>query len=613
MTDEMKLTAGELYRRELSERESLAAALRRRERTISTFRLLLILAAIGIAFVNLPAALLPILGFVVLVIVHERTIRARRRAENGAAFFERGMKRLEGSWPGTGDRGDEFSDEHHPYAGDFDLFGRGSLFELISIAVTHGGRTRLATWLKEPAVAAGEVLARQAAVQELRENVALRVDLALAASEVTREIESARLDEWAAMPPLQITAAERIATFVLPAATVILLVLALPSLVSRLVGWTHPEAVGRFGSLATFPFWPFLIAIVATAILVRRLSSRIAPVVVAVERAEPAFALLAGVLARVERESFSSERLARLLDSLRGSDAPSSREIARLRKLVALLDARRNQFFIPFAAMLLWTTHVAIAIEQWRIRSGRRAGEWIEAVGEIEALASLASFAFEHPTFAVPEIVPGAPLFEATALGHPLIPADRRVTNDITLGDPLQLLVVSGSNMSGKSTMMRSVGLGVVLAMTGAPVCAGSLRVAPIAVGASIRIHDSLQENASRFFAEILRIRQVLELSRQGPLLFLLDEILAGTNSHDRRIGAEAIVRGLVERNAIGLVSTHDLALAQIAESLAPRAANVHFEDHIEDGNVVFDYRMRSGVVTKSNALALMRSVGIEV
>jgi hypothetical protein len=522
------------------------------------------------------------------------------------------MQRLDGSWPGTGDRGDEFNDEHHPYAGDFDLFGRGSLFELISIAVTHGGRTRLATWLKEPSVAAGEVRARQAAVQELRENVALREDLALAASEVTREIESARLDEWAAMPPLRFTAAERIATFVLPAATVILLVLALPSLVSRLVGWTHPEAVGRFGSLATFPFWPFLIAIVATALLVRRLSPRVAPVVAAVERAEPAFALLAGVLARIERESFSSERLARLLESLRGSDAPASREIARLRKLVALLDARRNQFFIPFAAMLLWTTHVAIAIEQWRIRSGRRAGEWIDAVGEIEALASLASFAFEHPTYAVPEIVPGAPLFEATALGHPLIPADRRVTNDITLGDPLQLLVVSGSNMSGKSTMMRSVGLGVVLAMSGAPVCAGSLRVAPIAVGASIRIHDSLQENASRFFAEILRIRQVLELSRQGPLLFLLDEILAGTNSHDRRIGAEAIVRGLVERNAIGLVSTHDLALAQIAESLAPRAANVHFEDHIEDGNVVFDYKMRSGVVTKSNALALMRSVGIE-
>jgi DNA mismatch repair ATPase MutS len=187
------------------------------------------------------------------------------------------------------------------------------------------------------------------------------------------------------------------------------------------------------------------------------------------------------------------------------------------------------------------------------------------------------------------------------------------VTNDIRLDSTLRLLVVSGSNMSGKSTMMRSVGIGAVLAMAGGPVCAQQLRIAPTAVGASIRIADSLQENASRFYAEILRIRQVLEMSRTGPLLYLLDEVLAGTNSHDRRIGAEAIVRGLVERGAVGLVSTHDLALAQIAESLAPKAANVHFEDHIEAGRVVFDYRMRAGVVTKSNALALMRSVGIDV
>jgi DNA mismatch repair ATPase MutS len=207
----------------------------------------------------------------------------------------------------------------------------------------------------------------------------------------------------------------------------------------------------------------------------------------------------------------------------------------------------------------------------------------------------------------------GTPLFDARALGHPLIPADRRVTNDIRLDETLRLLVVSGSNMSGKSTMMRSVGIGAVLAMAGGPVCATSLRLSPTQVGASIRIADSLQENASRFYAEILRIRQVLDMSRRGPLLYLLDEVLAGTNSHDRRIGAEAIVRGLVERGAIGLVSTHDLALAQIAESLAPRAANVHFEDHIEAGKVVFDYRMRPGVVTKSNALELMRSVGIDV
>jgi DNA mismatch repair ATPase MutS len=178
----------------------------------------------------------------------------------------------------------------------------------------------------------------------------------------------------------------------------------------------------------------------------------------------------------------------------------------------------------------------------------------------------------------------------------------------------MRLLIISGSNMSGKSTMLRTIGVNTVLALAGAPVCATSLRIAPMAVGASIRIHDSLQEGASRFYAEILRIRQVLELANSGqPLLFLLDEILHGTNSHDRRVGAEAIVRGLVERGAIGCVSTHDLTLAEVADALAPRAANVHFEDQFEEGEMRFDYRMRPGVVRRSNALALMRTIGIDV
>jgi hypothetical protein len=365
--------------------------------------------------------------------------------------------------------------------------------------------------------------------------------------------------------------------------------------------------------LANVPSWPLLLALLSCGILSRQLGTRVDAVVNTVERAEPALALLAGLLARIQTETFSSPRLVALLGRLRGAESKASDEIERLRKLVALLDARRNQFFAPFAIVLLWTPHVAMAIDRWRVRSGAHIGDWIAAVGEIEALASLASFSFEHETFAMPEIVSSGLLFDARELGHPLIPRDRRITNDVRLDDTLRMLVVSGSNMSGKSTMMRSIGIAAVLAMAGGPVCARSLRIAPAAVGASIRIHDSLQENASRFYAEILRIRQVLDLSKQGPLLFLLDEILAGTNSHDRRIGAEAIVRGLLDRDAIGLVSTHDLALAQIAESLAPRAANVHFEDHIENGRVVFDYRMRPGVVTKSNALELMRSVGIEV
>ena len=603
----------ELYVQRLAERNGTAASLRERERRISMGRLLLIAATIAIAFWSVLAALVPLAAFVVLVVMHDRAVRARKRAESGASFYERGLGRFDDAWQGRGDPGNDFADDHHPYAGDFDLFGRGSVFELVSVAVTPAGRRRLASWLKEPTRDADEIRARQAAVLELRENVALREDLAVQAAEVAHEVESARLGEWGAMRPVALSPWERFAAMALPAAVVVLAAITLPSLFARLIGLTHPETT--LGFIANVPATPLVIAIIAAAFLARHLHPRIEPIVSAVERAEPALALLAGVLARVERESFTSARMRTLHEQLRGSELVASAEIERLRKLVALLEARRNQFFAPFAVILLWTTHVALAIERWRVRSGSRAGQWIEAVGEVEALGSLASFALEHPSYAMPEIVEeaAAPLFDARELGHPLIPAARRVTNDVRLDSTLRLLVVSGSNMSGKSTMMRSVGLGAVLAMAGGPVCAQSLALSTTAVGASIRIADSLQENASRFYAEILRIRQVLEMSQNGPLLYLLDEVLAGTNSHDRRIGAAGIVRGLVERGAIGLVSTHDLALAQIAEDLAPRAANVHFEDHIEDGKVVFDYRMRPGVVTKSNALELMRSVGIIV
>lgn len=604
------LHARALYSDRLAQRTAVADARRARERTLSIARLLVVVAAIAIAFWSVSIALIPFAAFIALIIIHERVVRARKRAENGATFYARGLARINGTWPGQGDGGDALADEHHPFAGDFDLFGHGSLFELISLAVTRAGRTRLGAWLKEPSQDADEIRARQDAVRELRDNVDLREDLALEAAEVAHEIESAKLDAWAAMAALHASRFERVAALVLPVISIPALLLALPALVARVVGWTHPEATARLGVFAAMPVWPFLLAAFATALLSRRLRSRVEPVIMAVERAEPALALLGGVLSRIERETFTSARLVTLSARLSG---PASRDIERLRRLVALLDARRNQFFAPIAALMLWGTNVAFAIDRWRERHGASVVEWIETVGEIEALSSLASFAFEHPTFVMPEIASDGPLFDARALGHPLIPEDRRVTNDIRLDATLRLLVVSGSNMSGKSTMLRSVGIAAVLAMAGGPVCAESLRVTPARVGASIRIHDSLQENASRFYAEILRIRQVIAMSRDGALLFLLDEVLAGTNSHDRRIGAEAIVRGLVERGAIGLVSTHDLALADIADTLAPRAANVHFEDHIEDGRVVFDYRMREGVVTKSNALALMRSVGIEV
>jgi DNA mismatch repair ATPase MutS len=294
---------------------------------------------------------------------------------------------------------------------------------------------------------------------------------------------------------------------------------------------------------------------------------------------------------------------------------PASLAIARLERLAQLLDARRNQLFAPIGAALLFTTQVAFAVDAWRARHGPALRRWIEAVGELEALASLAGQAYEQPADAWPELVAeGGPGFAAQGAGHPLLAASRCVRNDVRLDETQRVLVVSGSNMSGKSTLLRSVGTNAVLALAGAPVRATALALRPVAVGASIRLNDSLQEGHSRFYAEIRRLRQIVDLTG-GPLpvLFLLDEVLHGTNSHDRRIGAEAVVRSLVARGAIGLVTTHDLALARLAEAPELHAANVHFEDELVDGEMRFDYRMRPGVVTRSNAIELMRAVGLEV
>ncbi len=297
------------------------------------------------------------------------------------------------------------------------------------------------------------------------------------------------------------------------------------------------------------------------------------------------------------------------------ADRSPAREVARLDRLVDLLESRKNPMFAPIALLLVWVPHLALATEAWRAAVGARIARWIEIAGEIEALSALSGYAYEHPDDPFPELIDGDDaILDGAGLGHPTRPTASFVRNDLRLGVSTRVLVVSGSNMSGKSTFMRTAGVNVVLALAGAPVRARELRLSRLRVGASIQVHDSLAEGQSRFYAEILRLRQILGLAKEGqPVLFLLDEILHGTNSHDRRIGAEAVIRSLLRYRTIGLVTTHDLALARIAEDAAVPAENVHFEDDIVDGKMLFDYRLRPGVVRKSNALALMREVGLEV
>jgi DNA mismatch repair ATPase MutS len=362
----------------------------------------------------------------------------------------------------------------------------------------------------------------------------------------------------------------------------------------------------------------FLAALAVNATFLYRVHKRIEAVVTAAEEAAHELRLLSEVLLRLERESFQSPLLAALRASLDTEGARPSRRIGRLNRLMELLDSRDHVLLRVAEPFVLWTTHLAFAVEAWRSHSGPVVRRWLTATGEMEALCSLASHAFEHPADPFPQFSEEGALLEAEAIGHPLIEESRVVRNSVRIGGAApagpRVLVVSGSNMSGKSTLLRTLGVNAVLAQAGAPVRARRLRMSSLAVGASIRVTDSLQGGVSGFYAEILRLRQILDATaRPLPVLFLIDEFLHGTNSHDRRIGAEALVRGLVERGAIGLITTHDLALAEIADTLGERVANVHFEDHLEDGRMVFDYAMRPGVVRKSNAIELMRSVGLEI
>jgi hypothetical protein len=536
-------------------------------------------------------AVIPFIAFLLLAPTQQTITEARRRCERSAALYRFGIARIDDQWAGKGSSGDRFSSDSHPYAADLDLFGAGSLFELLSLARTRVGEDTLASWLLNPATKTVVEL-RQEAVQELRSRIDLREDLALLAEGIHSGSDAQQLVTWSAAAPWNISTGLRLTAFALA-------ILAMFGLALWFVGYGYA---------------PFLTTVLIGQVFTFRFRKEIQKVISSVDVPAKELQLLEEVLQRIEQEQFTSARLVELRGALDVAGLAPSDQIAKLKRLMELLDSRRNLFFAPIAFILLWPMQIAMAIELWRQQSGPAVGRWLAAIGEIEALSSLAGYAFEHPDDPFPELVEDSAYFDAEQLGHPLIPRTQNVRTDLKLGSTPAVLIVSGSNMSGKSTLLRSVGTNTVLALAGAPVHAVRLRLTPLQVGASIRIQDSLQAGASRFYAEITRLRQIVDLTK-GPLpvLFLLDEILHGTNSHDRLIGAEGVVRGLVERRAIGLVTTHDLALTRIVDELVERATNVHFEDHLEAGKMMFDYILRPGVLQKSNALELMRSVGLEI
>jgi hypothetical protein len=534
---------------------------------------------------------LPLVVFLAIAILHAKVLRNRACAQRAVDFYRKGLARIEDRWIGMGHTGTLIDIHSSLYATDLDLFGQGSLFELLSLARTRIGEDTLAAWFLSPSPVK-QLIARHAAVAELRNRLDLREDIAILGEDLGVGIHPEALTQWAEAPN-QLTN-KRLRWFSL--------FLALATVAAAIV-WAE---------LGTKT--PFFAIVIVETIITASLRKRTAAILNSADQAFEDLQLLSSLLARLEREHFETPRLQALKAEISSHHLAASKAIARLRTIVEYIRSLDNTFMRVLNIPLLYVVQVSYAAEAWRADHGAAVRLWLKAIGEVEALLSLSGYSYEHPSDPFPEFVEGPPCFIADQLGHPLIPGAKCVRNDVSVCDETKLLLVSGSNMSGKSTLLRSVGINTVLAMAGAPVRASHLQLTPLHLGASILVNDSLQEGSSRFYAEITRLRQICDLAENlPPVLFLLDELLQGTNSKDRLVGAEGVVRALLASGAIGLISTHDLALTNIGGQQDNRLHNVHLQDKIEDGKMKFDFKLQDGVVTKSNGIELMRLIGLKV
>jgi len=606
----------------LAARKQTAAELESRARAIGNARFLVAITAIvlvgAIAFAHAPketwiGVVACVVAFVALVVVHARVYARKDRAALAMRFHERALARMDGKWRSFPSTGERWANSAHPYAGDLDVFGRASLFQRLDTTSTRYGEEVLARWLSgdDPGpVSSAEhaeiVKQRQAAVRDLAPRVVLREQLsALGAliDDSDDKPDPRPFVMWAGQSGSnaggRLPSGMRLVAVVLPLLT---------------IGTMVAAGMGRV------PWLAFVAPFAVSVVLLGMLRAKIQPALEAASSKESALSRYGAMLKLLEDENLEAPLLVGLQKRLKESGASATREMAALSRIVSFVDARNNEVFRFFIGpVLMWDLWCALALEKWRQRVGKAAFGWFRALAELEALASLAGFAFENPDYTFPEITSRA-TFEAEALGHPLIDDDKRVANDVTIAAPGHALVVTGSNMSGKSTLLRAIGINTVLANAGAPVCARVLRLGRLRVATSMRVSDSLEEGTSRFYAELKKLKLVLDLARahakdpsQGTLLFLLDEILHGTNTRERLIGARAILKELLACGAMGAVSTHDLGLGDLEDEMPDKVKNVHFEEQVEGDVMSFDYRLRPGIVQSSNALRLMKIVGLDV
>lgn len=552
---------------------------------------LLLVLSLGTRLLPIWPAALPLIPAIFSLERARRWKRRTRHTDRLLDLYERRLARVRHQWMGKGDPGLDLEMPAHLSARDLDLFGDGSMFELLCDVDTPAGRETLAKWLQFPAPIE-DVISRQQSIDCLRDRADLRERLTLLRDGEASEYSWSKLREWLIADPVALPGWAPWCALFLSLAMII-----------ACACW----GAGLLQAAAAI--WVIAGIAVLESALSLLLRGRIGSILANLHLPARKVDSLRRLCALLEGERFESSRLLELQNKVEGS----SKRIASLERLLRLLDLRNNEWFIWPFLLLLGTIQVTSQIERWRLRHGRELVEWINVLGEFEALMAVANYAYENPDDCFPELVEGGPLFEATEMGHPLMDIGACVRNDIKINGETQFLVVTGSNMSGKSTLLRTVGLNATLAWMGAPVKAAQLHVSPLQVCASIRIEDSLLKGASRFYAEVQRLKAMLDRGSSGPpVLFLIDELFGGTNSADRRVAAEALIRSLVERQSIGLVTSHDMALSEIGEMPELKGANVHFTDlPTGDRLMAFDYRIHPGKLEHGNALKILKLVGI--
>jgi hypothetical protein len=513
-------------------------------------------------------------------------------------FYDRAVERVKGNWARSRVTGAEFCVPDHVYAADLQVFGEGSLFELLCLARTSIGRRGLANYLLN-APSLDETLSRQEAVRELRGRAELRERVATLGEFEFSESHPDTFEDWLNSPQLSFARP-------LPVMAAVTSGLLAGIVVAGLMGVIPWANVAIW--ISPLIAFHFVVGLFFRG-RVNRMLGWLRPLSVETRVLREGLQLLEG-------EQFRSAKLRQLADHTRNGSA----SIRKLERRLDALHQRDKDWFYLSSRLLMAGTQLCMAIQRWRVAHGEALRTWLQAWGEFEALNALAAYGYENPDNTFPEFTAGEACFEARELGHPLLPHDSCVVNDVELSRESRFYVVSGSNMSGKSTLLRTIGLNAVLAFAGAPVRARALRLSGLSIVASMSIVDSLLNGKSKFLAEVERLRQAIESTKQDrPVLFLVDEIFSGTNSRDRRIAAEAVVRTLVKQGAIGALSTHDLALTEIASAEGMSGVNVHMGSRAEDPRqsagdpLDFDYRLKPGVTTESNALAIARMAGVPV